>query len=67
MVVPAMRASMASSRAAGLGFQAVRGERFESPGESPVLLRAIAGMGTGETLARPRALDPDLRRAFMPS
>lgn len=45
--------------AASLGFQVVREERFEELGESLVVLRAPAGMATGDALARLRALDPD--------
>jgi len=45
--------------AAGLGLQIVREERFEDLGESLVVLRVPAALGTDEALARLRALDPD--------
>ncbi|WP_229445553.1 S8 family serine peptidase [Massilia sp. Leaf139] len=47
-------------RAAGaLGFQVLREERFDDLGESLVVLRAPAGMGTADALERLRALDPE--------
>jgi hypothetical protein len=51
--------SAALRAAAGLGFELVREERFEELGESLVVLRVPANMGTQEALARLRALDPD--------
>jgi hypothetical protein len=50
--------SAALRAAAGLGFEVVREEGFEELGESLVVLRAPANMGTQEALARLRALDP---------
>lgn len=50
--------------AAGLGFTVLREERFEELGESLVVLRAPAGMGTAEALARLRALDPEASYDF---
>lgn len=42
-----------------LGFQVLREERFDDLGESLVVLRAPAGMGTADALERLRALDPE--------
>jgi hypothetical protein len=44
--------------AAGLGFEVLREEGFEELGESLVVLRVPASLGTLEALARLRALDP---------
>jgi hypothetical protein len=44
--------------AAGLGFEVLREEGLEELGESLVVLRVPASLGTPEALARLRALDP---------
>ena len=51
-------AAAALRAAVGLGFEVLREERFEELGESLVVLRVPANMGTQEALARLRALDP---------